>query len=56
MNIYQHQEINQIKNPSSNKLVNEDEVENKVMEIEVKLATKNNKSRNIGRRNVYIEK
>jgi len=30
------QEINQIKNPSSNEVVEEDEVENKVMEIEVK--------------------
>jgi hypothetical protein len=30
------QEINQIKNPSSNEVVEEDEVENEVMEIEVK--------------------
>jgi hypothetical protein len=34
------QEINQIKNPSSNEVVEEDEVENEVMEIEVKPATK----------------
>jgi len=34
------QEINQIKNPSSNEVVEEDEVENEVMEIEVKSATK----------------
>ena len=31
-----HQEINQIKNPSSNEVVEEDEVENEVIEIEVK--------------------
>ena len=30
------QEINQIKNPSSNEVVKEDEVENEVIEIEVK--------------------
>ena len=35
------QEINQIKNPSSNEVVEEDEVENEVMEIEVKPAKKN---------------
>ena len=34
------QEINQIKNPSSNEVVEEDEVENEVIEIEVKPATK----------------
>jgi hypothetical protein len=34
------QEINQIKNPSSKEVVEEDEVENEVMEIEVKPATK----------------
>ena len=34
------QEINQIKNPSSNEVVVEDEVKNEVMEIEVKPATK----------------
>ena len=34
------QEINQIKNPSSNEVVEEDEVENEVIKIEVKPATK----------------
>lgn len=34
------QEINQIKNPSSNEVVEEDEAENKVMEIEANPATK----------------
>jgi hypothetical protein len=35
------QEINQIKNPSSNKVIeDEDEVENEVIEIQVKPATK----------------
>ena len=47
------QEINQIKNPSSNEVVEEDEVENEVMEIEVK--PKSKKLRNIKPKKFVIE-
>jgi hypothetical protein len=47
------QEINQIKNPSSNEVVEEDELENEVIEIEVKSSVK--KARVLNPKNLIIE-